>query len=777
MNQSFQNSNSNNKLTLDRFQVLSIEALKANKHCLVSAPTGAGKTLIAEIYIQETLPLGKRIAYTSPIKALSNQKFRQFSKLFPGNVGLLTGEISFNREAPFLIMTTEIYRNMVMEKKNPGEKFNFDLVVFDEIHFIGKRDRGSVWEEAIIFSQAGVQFLGLSASISNADELGSWLEALTGKQCEVIFETRRPVPLKHLVYSKRSGLKPASFCKKLFFSRGRVSIRGRSSTRETYTNVRRLIQELRKSDYLPVLYFIFSRAKTLEFAKALALKNNFSKAAEKKVILAEFNEVCDKYGLHDLESTQNLKEILSKGIGIHHAGLLPQFKEKIESFFDRKLLNVLFVTETFAVGVNMPAKTVVFDSFKKFDGISTRQITPGEYLQLAGRAGRRGIDKQGFAVCNYENSPMNYEQYLEIIHSQSEPVESQIDLSFNSVLNILSRFEMSEIRILLKKNFAQFVANQKISIVSDDLLELKERLTRAILLCDKGDMPQFLEFQRKLKDYRKASRRQNLEIRNSMKGRRNQTARHLALKTVKERFNRFIAKEKSFTCATCPDKSACLPAGYERQRIEALLIRKKYFLDNERDILWPQFQKKLFQLEIMGYTKGKEVLPRGWFASRIHYQEIFVTELIFDGFFHQASKHLINAMIANLVFEGKPGIEFPKTPRKHEVRTLKKYKKLFNFHPQLKDMGVAIDNRVDYLVYLWSEKWSLEKLLTITSYPEGDFIKLIRQTIDLEKQIIETCDSPELKRKLKGAMALLNRGIVLATENILEGSSAAESSL
>jgi superfamily II RNA helicase len=446
--------------TLDPFQEQSINAIENNYSVVVSAPTGSGKTLIAEYIIDKHKDDNKRIIYTAPIKALSNQKYRDFSKEYgEEKVGLMTGDIVINPHAKILIMTTEIYRNMAVSKDD--ELKNIAYVIFDEIHYINDIERGYVWEESIIYSSEKVRFLCLSATIPNAVEFSNWIQAIKKHNVKTVVATKRNVPLQKSFYDSELGLttlekirqaKQVPHYDDVFRKKGK----GKKRRREKFPppNHVELLRALGK-DKLPCLYFNFSRRACQEKALQLARSGMFEQNPE---IVQFITEKLRKapFDINKLKSTQTLKETLQRGVGFHHAGLLPVLKEIVEELFTQGKLKVLFVTETFAVGINMPAKTVCFDSLRKFDGRSFRNLNTKEFFQIAGRAGRRGIDTIGYVVVSIYRPTFHIGEVKSITTKDVDPIKSQFKLSINSVLNLIDQHTEEEIEHILRLSFYSY---------------------------------------------------------------------------------------------------------------------------------------------------------------------------------------------------------------------------------------------------------------------------------------------------------------------------------
>lgn len=412
---------------LNAFQVQAVDAVDAGRSVLVSAPTGAGKTLIAEYAVEKALEQGAKAIYTAPIKALSNQKFRDFRELFGDRVGIMTGDVTFNPSAALVIMTTEIFRNTVYEG-------NIDLgdlqyVIFDEIHFMDDPERGTVWEESIIFAPDHIRFICLSATISNLTEFGRWISKVRGKEIEVIRSMERPVPLRHYVFFPDFG--PTRADRVTTFPRRRKGRRSR-------INRDHLLDRLQREGKLPILYFCFSRKECEKRAR----DNRYRRLLdhEERVAIEKlFTECCELYSVPPDATLEELRNLAMEGLGYHHAGLLPQHKEIVERLFTSGLLKLLFTTETFALGINMPAHTVIFSSLRKFDGVGFDTLMTRQYQQMAGRAGRQGIDQEGLVYSILEDSRVAPRDVRRLISNDVEPIRSRFNLSYSTLINLHAR--------------------------------------------------------------------------------------------------------------------------------------------------------------------------------------------------------------------------------------------------------------------------------------------------------------------------------------------------
>ncbi|MGM5487869.1 MAG: DEAD/DEAH box helicase [Nanobdellota archaeon] len=451
------------QFTLDQFQVDAINSINKNNSVVVSAATGTGKTLIADYIIDKAIQEKKKVFYTAPIKALSNQKFKDFKNEYgEEKVGLLTGDIVINSDAEIVIMTTEIYRNMLMV--NDPIVNDVSYIVFDEIHFINDIERGTVWEESIIFSPEHIRFLCLSATIPNARQFADWIESIQKHSVDVIEYAKRAVPLNHFVYEARTGLTKASKLKEkmeLDEYPDYAHVKGKQKKRKDFGKPAThldVVKEIKKNG-TPTIFFTFSRKACEIKGRECAKRYDLTDSQEKKRIAQVFSQhLTDE--IRPMQSTGRLREVISRGIAFHHAGMLPKLKEIVEILFGEGLIRVLYATETFAVGINMPAKTVCFNTVQKYDGISFRYLNTKEYFQMAGRAGRRGIDTEGRAIVLVNRAQDDMDKIIKMTTKDVEPIQSQFKLSINTVLNLLNNYEEEEITTILKSNFDYFQRKQ-----------------------------------------------------------------------------------------------------------------------------------------------------------------------------------------------------------------------------------------------------------------------------------------------------------------------------
>jgi ATP-dependent RNA helicase HelY len=471
---------------LDGFQRAAIDALESDESVLVAAPTGSGKTVVAEFAIARALEAGRKCFYTTPLKALSNQKFADLVAVHgPQRVGLLTGDNTINGDAPIVVMTTEVLRNMLYERSDALG--GLASVVLDEVHYLQDPYRGAVWEEVLIHLPASIRVVCLSATISNAEEFGEWIQTLRG-QTRVVIEERRPIPLQHhylvgrrlhpmhveqdgillpnpyVVSLDQQELRVRSYQRR---GSGRVQQSRVSRPREGHRGVyvprrEEVVDVLSEEGMLPAIYFVFSRAgcdKSVRWLRdagvRLTSRQEAEEIRERAEIAAAWIDEADLVAL----GFYDFLDGLTAGIAAHHAGMLPAFKESVEELFEEGLVKVVFATETLSLGINMPAKTVVIEDLWKFQGERHELLTPGEYTQLAGRAGRRGIDPIGHAVVVFQRQ-VPFERVAGLAATRTYDLASSFRPSYNMAVNLVRNYTPDQAHRLLNSSFAQFLADR-----------------------------------------------------------------------------------------------------------------------------------------------------------------------------------------------------------------------------------------------------------------------------------------------------------------------------
>jgi ATP-dependent RNA helicase HelY len=489
---------------LDAYQISACRALEEGHGVLVAAPTGSGKTVVGEFAIHLALQTGRKCFYTTPIKALSNQKYHDLVHRYGvDRVGLLTGDTTINGEAPVVVMTTEVLRNMLYAQSSTLHGLGF--VVMDEVHYLADRFRGAVWEEVIIHLPLSVTVVALSATVSNAEEFGDWLETVRG-DTQVIVEELRPVPLfQHVMAGTRvydlfvdRGVLNPELVRLARDEERRTHVKHdrRRQSRSSQTPWRsEVIQRLDRDGLLPCIYFLFSRAGCDEAVQqclhaGLRLTSSDERQEIRETALSATLGIPDD----DLMALgfDTWVQALERGLAAHHAGLLPVFKETIETLFQRGLVKAVFATETLALGINMPAKSVVIERLVKWNGETHVDLTPGEYTQLTGRAGRRGIDVEGHAVVLWQ-AGLNPQSLAGLASTRTYPLKSSFQPSYNMAVNLVSRMGRHAAREVLETSFAQFQADRGVVDLAADIRRLEEAREGYLesMTCHLGDFPEY----------------------------------------------------------------------------------------------------------------------------------------------------------------------------------------------------------------------------------------------------------------------------------------------
>lgn len=454
---------------LDPFQKEALLCLENNQSVLVSAHTSAGKTVVAVYAIAMSLKDKQRVIYTTPIKALSNQKYRELFEEFQ-DVGLMTGDVTINPTASCLVMTTEILRSMLYRGSEIMREVGW--VIFDEIHYMRDKERGVVWEETIILLPDNVHYVFLSATIPNARQFAEWICHLHHQPCHVVYTDYRPTPLQHYIYPaggdgihlvvdengefREENFNTAMSVLKDAGDAAKGDQRGhKGGFKNQESNCFKIVKMIQERKFSPVIVFSFSKKDCEAYAMQMT-KLDFNTDEEKELVQEVFNNAIDALNDEDkkLPQVEHVLPLLKKGIGIHHGGLLPLLKETIEILFSEGLIKALFATETFAMGLNMPARTVLFTSARKFDGHDFRWVTSGEYIQMSGRAGRRGLDDRGIVILMVDEKMPPSAGKL-IVKGEPDPLNSAFHLTYNMVLNLL-RVEEINPEYMLERSFYQF---------------------------------------------------------------------------------------------------------------------------------------------------------------------------------------------------------------------------------------------------------------------------------------------------------------------------------
>ncbi len=751
---------------LDDFQKEAVNFIDNGKSVVVCAPTGAGKTCIAEHAIHRALEEGTRLFYTTPLKALSNQKFYDFGRKYgEGNVGLLTGDTSINREAPIVVMTTEVYRNMLYNTNFGSAKDNLrdvKYVVLDEVHYMNDEQRGTVWEESIIYSPSNVQLIALSATVANSKQLTDWINSVHGKT-EHVYTDFRPVPLKYFYFDSSRPfeimtlLTPDGHLNKKIKPEKKLNYQARLHKKNN--NVKDVINVLHKKDMLPAIYFTFSRKKCDENMEQCSDLNLIT-PNEAKQIREEINQFLKDHAY--LENNKNIS-YLYNGVASHHAGLLPAWKLLVERLFQKGLIKVVFATETLAAGINMPARTTVISAISKRTDSGHRMLTANEFLQMSGRAGRRGMDKIGYVVV-MGTQFQTPDEVADLVRSESNPLESQFSPSYSMVLNLLQNLELEQAKELILKSFGYFSSNDRLKPIVMQQIACEQTIAKLKNeKCPNGlTNEDFLEFN-KLKEkfivYRKLAR--TLQKQAKQKGNKNAPE---VLEYIDKTREIREALQK-YQCDIC--------RGYKKhiKNIEILArYEKKYKelsknIEKQKDIYWEKFLAHKSILENVGYIQNGCVTDAGVTCSMVRAEnELFLSEIILSGILDELKPYELASVICALVTEDLRTDVYPDCPISRETR------KALN---KIKDIRkkIAIQQReynIDTEMYINSfyspliEQWVMETpwidIAKQVDSSEGDIVRIFKRTVDVLRQLTILPNlNEDLKQHAKEAIVAILR--------------------
>ncbi|PZF65114.1 RNA helicase [Curtobacterium sp. MCBD17_013] len=796
------------RFDLDPFQMASCLALDEGRSVLVAAPTGAGKTVVAEfaVWLAMRSPTAK-VFYTTPIKALSNQKYGELVDAYgESEVGLLTGDTNVNPRARVVVMTTEVLRNMIYAESDLLDDLAY--VVLDEVHYLADRFRGPVWEEVILHLPSEVRLVSLSATVSNAEEFGDWLQAVRG-DTDVIVSEERPVPLEqHVLVGPKlvdlfdsSGAAATNRVNPELMrlvggasrggdrNGGRGRGRGRGPAydhrgpRQERMHREGIVHMLDERRLLPAIFFVFSRNGCDQGVRQVLRSGiSLTTAAERREIRETAEYHCRTLLDEDLAVLGYWEwlEGLERGVAAHHAGLLPAFKEVVEDLFQRKLLKVVLATETLALGVNMPARTVVLEKLEKFNGEARVPITPGEYTQLTGRAGRRGIDVEGHAVIQWTDG-LEPQAVASLASRRTYPLNSAFKPTYNMAVNLIEQFGRERTREVLETSFAQFQADRSVVDLARKARSQQESLDgyRRSMECHLGDFTEYAALRRELSDLERSTIPGGRE---SSHGARQE--RQAAISEVRRRMQRH-------PCHACPDREA-----------HARWAERWYRLSRSTDKLLAQIRSRTGAVAIvfdrvtdvllaLGYLTRDapedvdgvpvptsesagarrdevRVAAGGRRLQRIYGdRDLLVAECIEAHVWDELTPAQLAAMAATIVYE----------PRREDAPGTEHALPRGAFRPAL-DETLTIWARLDDLerdhrlagsmpptpaialgVFRWASGSSLDDVLRTLDLAAGDFVRWSKQVIDLLDQLRNAADAP-LSRTASRAADAMRRGIV-----------------
>jgi ATP-dependent RNA helicase HelY len=868
---------------LDAFQLEAMDALDGGHSVVVAAPTGSGKTVVAEYAVARALAEGSKAFYTTPLKALSNQKFADFTRKYgPAKVGLLTGDNSINGEAPVVVMTTEVLRNMIYAGSSSLETLRY--VVLDEVHYLQDPYRGPVWEEVIIHLPPEVDLVCLSATVSNAEELADWVGTVRGST-RAIIEERRPVPLHNLFLvgerqSERLLLMPT-------FVDERPNPRGMAITSKVEGGWRayrrgglfaprrsETVELLAEEALLPAIYFIFSRAGCDEAVRQCVRESRrLTSTAERHQIRGIAEAATGHLSDADL-SALGYGEWLSSleaGFAAHHAGLVPPFKEAVERCFLAGLVKVVFATETLSLGINMPARSVVVEKLAKFSGERVEPLTPGEYTQLTGRAGRRGTDDVGYAVVLWSPG-VTFDQVASLAGARSYTLTSSFRPTYNMASNLVRRCTPSQAHHLLNLSFAQYRADADIVRLERYLERSRHELDKALeeARCERGDVFEYRRLTADAHHRPPPHRAKPAEIVTAMEGLRpgdvllvparkpggaGTNDRVVVLSTRQRKkgdlsvraitagrrlvsfapkdfhspprvvarlelpvpfapttreFQRRVASSLANTggghrvkeddrlpdgaatahpVAACPDARAHLKAAGTVEHLARQVEKLESQVLRRTDSLARQFDRVLQLLERWDYVKGWSLTPAGSRLARVyHEQDLLVTECAERGVLNGLSPPEMAGLVSVFTYEPRgpamgEGEVAPLPGRMYERWTAVQAAALeLNLDEQA--LGLVKTRSPDAgfftLAAGWARGQELGELLApldretvrrprAVGISAGDFVRNIKQLIDLLRQLGEVLADEDDARSAREAATALFRGVVAASSVVSSG--------
>ena len=809
---------------LDRFQTDANEALEQGSNVLVAAPTGAGKTVVADFAVYLAQQQNAKAFYTTPIKALSNQKYHDLVALYgPDKVGLLTGDTSINSEADIVVMTTEVLRNMLYEHSTTLQALRY--VVLDEVHYLADRFRGPVWEEVIIHLPQSVRIVGLSATVSNVEDFADWIASVRGETKLVVSE-HRPVPLEQYVLIQRDPrTEPELFDLYRHDDNGRPTTKlnarltnrldeymrreqrrrgaerpdrrkgrgrhGRPESRsarqvERYQPKRwAVVDELNFLGMLPAIYFIFSRNGCDEAVdQCLDAGLRLTSDDEALRIRSIVDEMIEGQLTHDDLKTLHFarfRHALEEGFAAHHAGMVALFKQIVERLFEEGLIKVVFATETLALGINMPARSVVIEKLEKYDGTGIVGLTPGEYTQLTGRAGRRGIDTIGNAVV-VDHRGFTPETAVALSSKRVYPLHSSFKPTFNMAVNLLNTSDYETARITLDHSFAQWEANEsawqieaRIDALTAALAGYAEAMT-----CEYGDFTDLLRIRMQLNELQKNERRKpkhEVFATNADKSR--------AFRRLDARIAKLKELEHDHPCKQCPDFQDHMKWGHRWMRETRELERLRQRYDSRTGSVARQFDRICEILDRLGYLERTDhdgvrdytLTEQGQLLRRLYSErDLVLAQAITEGVLDDLSVPQIAALLSSLLYEARRGEggeprRYPGGPhglvaqRARELKYLDEQVLVLCEDAGMDSYLQPLDFGIVDIIYDWACGDSLAQVLEHTELTGGDFVRNAKRLADVLQQIAVAEpymgeQHAMLAARAREAFDAVNRGIV-----------------
>ncbi|MBQ3311263.1 DEAD/DEAH box helicase [bacterium] len=736
---------------LDDFQKEACKIIDNGNSVVVCAPTGAGKTVIAQHAIHIALKENVRIFYTTPLKALSNQKYNDFGlKYGYDKVGLLTGDTSINRSGQIVVMTTEVFRNMLYGTNLGSVADNLNnvkYVVLDEVHYMNDEDRGTVWEESIIYCPTNIQIIALSATVANCQQLTDWINSVHPK-CELVNTDFRPVPLRFYYYDSSQPYKLLPLLTPSGALNNKIKPEpkpwGRNKNKKNQNPVKNVVSNLYEQDMLPAIYFTFSRKKCDE---------QMEKCAGLELITNEERErirsIVDEYIAENYYLANNKHiEYLYCGVASHHAGLLPGWKVLVEKLFQEGLIKVVFATETLAAGINMPARSTVISSISKRTDSGHRLLTSSEFLQMSGRAGRRGMDEIGYVtiVGTPHQSPQDV---ADLVLSDANDLESRFSPRYSMVLNLLQRFTIDDAKSLILKSFGYFSSNARLA----PLLLQKEHNQQVIdemdsFKCSYNLMNKDLIEYNRIKNLYVSNRQTCKTIRKQEKNKKRPFSQDFLEfeKTTKS----MLHQMQEFECDKCKFykkhmKSIELLERYNRKQNK--LLKE---IELQKDIYWNNFVNHKDVLVEMGYMKDNYPTTQGQIVSQIRAEnELYIAEIIFSNILEGLTPAELASVICSVTTEDIRGESHAQLPLSKKVRkTLNLVKDIRRKLDKIQknhniDDSMYINTFFAPLIEMWVNGAEWESIVEETEFNEGDIVRVFKRTIDILRQFCTIDNIPD----------------------------------
>ncbi len=753
----------------DPFQIAACHAVEEGSGVLVAAPTGAGKTVVGEFAAHLALKIGKKCFYTTPIKALSNQKYSEFvAKFGEDKVGLLTGDTSINGDADILVMTTEVLRNMLYAGSSTLS--NLGYVVMDEVHYLADKFRGAVWEEVLIHLMESVQVISLSATVSNAEEFGEWLGEVRGNT-QVIVSEIRPIPLyQHVLignrlldlFEKPGQINPEILqrereaVRKAAISKHRRGRYNEPSDRLTRADI---IEKLSRENLLPAITFIFSRVGCDAAVKqCLHAGLRLTDTEERNEIRATALKYTQNIAEEDLEVLGFTEWLtaLERGIAAHHAGLLPSFKGAVEDLFQRGLVKAVFATETLALGINVPARTVVLEKLIKYNGEAHVPITPGEYTQLTGRAGRRGIDIEGNAVIQWSPT-VDSASAAGLASTRTYPLRSSFAPTYNMSINLIARFGRERARRSLESSFAQFQADRAVVGLSRQIHKndaaIEELLAQ--VKCHLGDFIEYAAIRREIKEVEVllSKRDQKKTFDNRQRAR------------LEGDLSDLRKAMRNHSCHGCNEREDHARLAERAGRLNRENDGLRTRVQSRTHVIAKTFDQICQVLTHLEYIEGEKPTAQGKILTKIYAEsDLLLTEAIRRGVLDELNASELLSVVSTMIFESRNADNVsPKMPSPRVSSALADVISLWAELEEIEtEYGVKTQREPDagfcWVSYRWASGNSLQNVLKGTDMSVGDFVRSTKQLIDLLNQISGA--SEKLRPMCKDAVKRIDRGVV-----------------